>query len=79
MPAAFNFLELKMEKVICRHTREGFESKAQDFIRLIFAVTEKQSAVGEGTSPVPRNKALAAAALSVQEAIKAYLAVMYTE
>lgn len=68
-----------MEKIICEHTREEFESKAQDFISLMFAVTEKRSATGRTVSPAPRSKSLAAIALSVQEAIKAYLAVMYTE
>ena len=53
---------------------QAFEEKAREFISLTIAVCEKELAATRA-QPTPPQKALAAAALSVQESVKTFLAV----
>lgn len=53
---------------------QAFEEKAREFVSLTLAVCEQELAA-EGAAPTPPKKALAAAALSVQESVKTFLAV----
>ena len=54
---------------MCRHL-----NKRREFVTLTLAVCEQELAAGR-TAPTPPKKALAAAALSVQESVKPLLAV----
>ncbi|GFH63347.1 MAG: hypothetical protein ZNDK_1118 [Candidatus Desulfovibrio kirbyi] len=51
-----------------------FEEKAREFISLTLAICEQELSAVK-TQPTPPQKALAAAALSVQESVKTFLAV----
>lgn len=56
---------------------QAFEQKAREFVTLTLAVCEQELAAGRTalTPPPLQKSALAAAALSVQESVKTFLAV----
>lgn len=72
-----------MAKQIEHHMAlENVEAKADEFINLIFTCSEeelRQSRLAHPKTVRPRDTALAAAALSVQESIKAFLAIARIE
>lgn len=53
---------------------QAFEQKAREFVSLTLAVCEQELAPGSA-APTPPQTALAAAALSVRESVKTFLAV----
>ena len=53
---------------------QAFEEKAREVVSLAFAVCEDELSTGK-SAPTPPQKALAAAALSVRESVKTFLAV----
>ena len=54
--------------------KQNLETKGQEFIKLVYLLTEDYLHMGNTVSTTARNRALAAAALAVQESIKTFLA-----
>lgn len=53
---------------------QAFEEKAREVVSLAFAVSEDELSTGK-KAPTPPQEVLAAAALSVRESVKTFLAV----